>query len=275
MDFTDYHIHTLYSNHGIGTVAEVAASAAAKGLIALGFSEHFPLPKTMQPAAPESWNMRWDQIEQYIADVRAVQEQYAGRMKILLGFEIDYLPEYDADMRTNLAHYHRDYSVGSVHIVDRYHSDHQHWSIDSTPKITEEGIHEKGGVEGVYARYYELVRDYARSHAHTIVGHLDLIKKFNRDGRFFDQTTAEYLGHAEATLDVLKATGKIIEVSTAGLYKDVGEIYPSDPILQMILERRIPICLSSDAHNPDHVARDFGPTWRKLVGMGFEQITYL
>ena len=275
MQFTDYHIHTHYSNHGVGTVAEVAATAVARGLIALGFSEHFPLPTTMQPLAPEEWAMHWDQIDHYIADVRAVQEEYRGRLKILLGFEIDHIPEYEADMQANLARYPREYSVGSVHFVDRYRSDHEHWAVDGTLTMTEEGIREKGGAATVYARYYELVRQHAEQHDHQIVGHLDLVKKFNRDGRLFDQTTADYLGQVEATLDVLKRTGKVIEVSTAGLHKDVGEIYPSDPILQMMLQRRIPICLSSDAHDPAHVARDFDSIWRKLVGMGFEQITQM
>ena len=74
---------------------------------------------------------------------------------------------------------------------------------------------------------------------------------------------------------MLKATGKIVEINTAGAFKYIGEIYPSDKILQMILHRRLPVCLSSDAHQPDHVARDFTSTWQRLVKMGFEEVTGL
>jgi histidinol phosphatase-like PHP family hydrolase len=43
----------------------------------------------------------------------------------------------------------------------------------------------------------------------------------------------------------------------------------------MVLHRRLPVCLSSDAHKPDQVGRDFSATWKRLVRMGFEEITGL
>ncbi|MEI6046310.1 MAG: histidinol-phosphatase HisJ [Chloroflexota bacterium] len=273
--FKDFHTHTLYSNHGQGHPREIAAIAVERGLVALGFSEHFPLPTGVTEPTDGEANMRWDQIEDYIQEVREAQAEWGHRLKILLGYEVDYVPEADTAMRANLAAYPADYHIGSIHIVGHFRSDHQSWLIDYTAEAFEEGLNEKGGAETVYTRYYQLVRDFAQSYPHQIVGHLDLIKKFNRDNRYFDAKSEAYLSQVEATLDVLKSTDKIVEINTAGLFKVIGEIYPSDPILQMILHRRIPICLSSDAHRPEEVAREFSTTWEKLTRLGFEQLTGL
>jgi histidinol-phosphatase (PHP family) len=273
--FKDYHTHTIYSNHGQGHPREMAAIAVEKGMVALGFSEHFPLPEGFSEPSNGGANMHWNQIDQYIQEVREAQDEFGHKIKILLGYEVDYLPVVDEVMRANVAKYSADYYVGSIHIVDRFRSDHENWLIDYTSEIFEEGMAEHGGIEAVYTRYYELVREFARTFSHQIVGHLDLIKKFNRGGRYFDATGEAYLSQVEATLDVLKATGKIVEINTAGLFRDIGETYPAEPILQMMLHRRIPICLSSDAHRPEHVAREFSAIWEKLLKLGFEQLTGL
>ena len=44
-----------------------------------------------------------------------------------------------------------------------------------------------------------------------------------------------------------------IEVSTAGLRKPVGEIYPARAFLEMCLEAGRPVALSSDAHVPEQL----------------------
>ncbi len=273
--FSDYHTHTLYSNHGQGHPRELAAFAVERGLLALGFSEHFPLPTGFTEPSGGGANMHWDQIEQYVREVREAQDEWGHRIKILLGYEVDYLPAVDAQMRQNLARWPADYQVGSIHIVDRFRSDHENWLIDYDQESFAQGLEENGGAEAVYTRYYALVREFAQTHDHRIVGHLDLIKKFNRAGHFFEADSPHYLSQVEATLDVLKATDKIIEINTAGLFKEIGELYPSDRVLQMLLHRRLPICLSSDAHKPEQVAREFSSTWQKLVRLGFEELTNL
>jgi histidinol-phosphatase (PHP family) len=274
MMFSDYHTHTFYSNHGHGHPCDIVALAVDRGLSALGFSEHFPLPDSFTEPSGNA-NMLWDQIDQYIKEVREAQMVWGHHIRILLGYEIDYLPAADDAMRINLMAYPADYHIGSVHFVDRFRSSQENWLIDYTEEIFEEGLEENGGARKVYTRYYQLIRDFARTYNHQIVGHLDLIKKFNCDNRFFDTSSEHYLSQVEVTLDTLKATGKIVEINTAGLFKGIRELYPSDQILQMILHRRIPICLSSDCHYPEHVAREFSSTWQRLIAMGFEQLSGL
>ena len=48
-----------------------------------------------------------------------------------------------------------------------------------------------------------------------------------------------------------------IEVSTAGLRKPVGEIYPAPAFLEMCLEAGRPVALSSDAHTPEQLGYEY------------------
>jgi histidinol-phosphatase (PHP family) len=63
-----------------------------------------------------------------------------------------------------------------------------------------------------------------------------------------------------------------IEVSTAGLRKPVGEIYPAPAFLEMCLEAGRPVALSSDAHVPDQLGHRYEEAVEMLKGMGVSEI---
>ena len=112
--------------------------------------------------------MHWDQIDLYTKEVCEAQEEFDGKIKILLGYEVDYLPVVDDQMRANLAKYPADYWVGSIHIVDQFRSDHESWLVDFSPAVFEEGMGEMGGAQAVYTRYYESLS--ANSPGNTTTG---------------------------------------------------------------------------------------------------------
>jgi histidinol-phosphatase (PHP family) len=61
----------------------------------------------------------------------------------------------------------------------------------------------------------------------------------------------------ELAIDGIAQSGIAIEVSTAGLRKHVGEMYPAPAFLQMCLEAGNPIALSSDAHRSEDIGADY------------------
>jgi histidinol-phosphatase (PHP family) len=63
-----------------------------------------------------------------------------------------------------------------------------------------------------------------------------------------------------------------IEVSTAGLRKPVGELYPATPFLEMLLEAGCPIALSSDAHLPEHLGFGYDQAVELLTGLGVTEL---
>ncbi len=63
-----------------------------------------------------------------------------------------------------------------------------------------------------------------------------------------------------------------IEVSTAGLRKPAGEIYPAPAFLEMCLEAGCPVALSSDAHVPGDVGRDYDAAVELLAQLGVAEL---
>jgi histidinol-phosphatase (PHP family) len=80
----------------------------------------------------------------------------------------------------------------------------------------------------------------------------------------------------ESSGPVVKAiveSGVAVEVSTAGLRKPVGELYPDPGFLAACRERDVPVTLASDAHSPDVVGRDCDLALELLRSAGYETVT--
>ena len=63
-----------------------------------------------------------------------------------------------------------------------------------------------------------------------------------------------------------------IEVSTSGLRKPVGEIYPAPAFLEMCIEAGRPIALSSDAHTAGDLAYRYDAALELLETLGVDRI---
>ncbi len=73
-------------------------------------------------------------------------------------------------------------------------------------------------------------------------------------------------------MDGIAESGIAVEVSTAGLRKPVGEVYPSSPFLEMVLDAGNPLVLSSDAHVPDHLGHGYEQTAAWLADHGVREL---
>lgn len=86
---SNFHTHTKRCCHADGTEAEYAAEAFEKKLDILGFSDHAPFRDT-----DYGYRMQYEELPEYVEAVQAECERYAGKMRILSGLEIEYLPRY-------------------------------------------------------------------------------------------------------------------------------------------------------------------------------------
>ena len=78
------------------------------------------------------------------------------------------------------------------------------------------------------------------------------------------------------TIDSISETNTIVEVNTRGLYKKKSMTpYPSPWILEQLCRRKVRITMSSDAHHPDDLTREFDSTKRLLADIGFREVTVL
>lgn len=248
----DYHMHLRAPDesidHSLEAVDRFVEAAAARGVDEIGFSEHVYYFEETRPL----WTVPYHvercvyPIESY---VDAVVEAKRRGMPVKLAVEVDYVPGREEETRQLLEPYPWDYVIGSIHFVGAH-------GIDAEPSLVDEV-----GVEEAWRRYYETLGQAARSGLFDTLAHPDLVKMFG------DEIPWDWNAVAGA-LD-----GVCLEVSSAGLHKPHGKLYPNPELLARARERGIGITLASDAHVPQNVGRDLDQAIAHTRDAGYDTVT--
>jgi len=248
----DYHMHLREDgeriSHTVETVERWVEAAAARGVDEIGFTEHgyyFRETRSLW-AMPYELERCIYPIEPY---VEAVVEAKRRGLPVKLGLEVDFRPGREEETRALLEPYPWDFLLGSVHYVDGL-------AIDSSPSLIA-----SIGAEEAYRRYTEMLAGAAASGLFDSLSHPDLVK-FHGDVLPWDWSPV---------LDALDGT--CLEVSTAGLYKPHGRLYPEAELLRAAHERGVAITLASDAHEPANVGRDLDRGIEHARAAGYETLT--
>jgi histidinol-phosphatase (PHP family) len=232
----DYHIHTKLCGHATGEMEQYVERAIEIGLQEIGFSDHLPFVDFERPGLA----MKLSELPQYVQSVERLRQTYPNII-IRLGIEVDYFPQLESQISDLLVQYPFDYVYGSIHFLDD-------WSFDSPFALPEWNL---ADVDGVYEQYIDLLHQAARSGLFDILSHLDLVKIYGF------RPTKNMLSLWESLIKTVREKGLAIEINTSGLRKPVGEIYPSEEIVELISRYGVPIVFGSDAHRPEDVGRDF------------------
>ena len=147
----------------------------------------------------------------------------------------------------------------SVHFVGERAVDHEGFDIW-------EG---SGDPDQVWRRYFEALAECARSGLFDILAHPDLVKVWG-SGRPNPDRDPRH--HYEPAVEAIAESGIAVEVSTAGLRKPVGEIYPARAFAEMCVEAGAAFALSSDAHLPEQVGFGYDRAVEFLEGLGVGEI---
>jgi histidinol-phosphatase (PHP family) len=224
----DLHNHTTRCNHAEGTIYEYIERAIELGIDIYGFSEHAPMD------FDEKYRLPFCDMQAYADDVLAAKEKYKDQIKILLGYEVDWLPGH---MEKKVLNAEVDYLIGSVHFLDK-------WSFDNPEFLAG---WENRDIDEIWQAYFEATEAMATSGKFDIVGHLDLIKVF----KYLPRQDVRIL--AKDALKAIKRSNMVLELNAAGLRKPIGEIYPSKALLEEAFSFDIPITFASDAHSIEQV----------------------
>lgn len=263
--WSNFHTHTAFCD-GKKSITETAEVASNNKIYSLGFSSHAPLP------FHRPWCMKPDAFPAYLHQIAETKRK--SSLQIYSGLEVDFIPGVISieSFQSRL-----DYTIGSIHFVEKFHSG-DGWEIDGPHAHFLDGLREifHGDIRTAVERYFELTREMILHSPPDIVGHLDKIKIQNTGNKFFHETDPWYRQAVRATLQVIEKSGCIVEVNTRGLYQNKSTTsYPSPWILEELLQRSIPITLSSDAHHPDDLTGLFSETARVLLGIGFKNLRIL
>ena len=230
----DLHTHTVYCD-GKNTPEEMAHAALAQGMRCIGFSGHGYAPYDLDCC------MTREKAAAYRADIAALKETYAGRLDILCGVEQDYWSEEDT------APY--EYVIGSVHYVKRCG---EMLCVDNTPEIARDAVerHFGGDWYAFAAAYFETVADVVNRTGCRIVGHFDLVSKFNERERFFDENHPRYVAAWHDALDALLPCGVPFEINTGAMSRGWRTTaYPNADMIDYIRSHGGRLILSSDSHS--------------------------
>ena len=260
----DYHVHTSFCGHAVGKMQEYVERAIQIGLEEIGFSGHFPYPPGFDPPAADCV-IPEQLFDSYLDETARLRETYAGRIKIRLGAEFDYLGQ---DSSYNPMEEARriglDFCLASVHIVDGV-------IVDYSPEHLLDRLERfSGGIDTVYERYYETLIEMVSAEYCTTVGHLDLVKKFNSLSGLAPQR--DHGGLVDEILDRIARNHLAIEINTSGWDKPCKEQYPARGILEKAVTRGISLTLGSDAHAPEEVGRRFDQAGKLLEQLGVKRL---
>ncbi len=251
----DYHMHTPRCHHAQGDVTSYAEAALAAGLTEIGISDHAPMP----PGFEDDWRMDMAELDDYRDEVLAARQAFAGRLEIRLGLEADYRPGSEAAVADMIASRDWDYVIGSVHYIEG-------WDFDNPDKLRE---WDGRDLEQAWCDYFALVARSAETGLFDIIGHPDLIKKFGHRPPRNNPRVADAM---EAMLQAVKRAGCALEISSAGLRKPVGEIYPHPRIIRRAAELGIPFAFGSDAHRPEDVGHAMDDCLQLLLECGIHEV---
>ena len=258
---TDYHLHLrpdepdtpaarYFTAENVDRYLDAAAEA---GIAELGVSEH--VYRFRQ--ALELWRHPfWE--EQARDDLDAYCE-FVGATALRLGIECDFVPGAEDRTASLLEARDFDYVVGSVHFVGERAVDHEGWDVWDR----------KGDADEVWRRYFEALAGCARAGLFDVLAHPDLVKVWGSGRPLPERDPRHYY---EPAVEAIAESGIAVEVSTAGLRKPVGEIYPTRAFAEMCVEAGASFALSSDAHLPEQVGFEYERAVEFLDDLGVGEI---
>ena len=242
MILSDFHMHTYFCD-GKDSPEEMVKSAIEKGFKTIGFSGHSYAPHDAD------WCMGRQQTSSYRRSIAALREKYKGQIEIYCGVEQDYYAPLPAKPF--------EYSIGSVHNLK---TGCGYTSVDNTPQVLAEmrDLYFGGDIYALINEYYRLISDVVNKTKCDIIGHFDLISKFNEYGDFFDPQDARYIKAYRAAADALLEYDLPFEINTGAMSRGYrSEPYPSFDIIRYIASEGGHFILSSDAHSKENIGYRF------------------
>jgi histidinol-phosphatase (PHP family) len=243
--------------HAEGEPEQYIDAAIKAGITEYGIADHAPAGKEFF----DDWRMLDSQFPEYIAWVERAKSHAGDKLPIRVGMECDWLPGCESWITDLRARYDWDYLIGSVHYIN------DKWDFDNPKWVGSKWA--EADIDQVWETYWQSYIDMADSGLFDILGHPDLIKKFGH------KPDGDLRRYYEPAIDAIATSGAIIELNTAGWHKPCAEQYPNSEFLELARDGGIDLVISSDAHHPSEVARDFEKAKEVAKAAGYIETTLI
>ena len=261
--FADYHVHTEFSDDSVYLMEDIIQDALRMGMDEICFTDHvdYGTKEDVIPGQPISYRGEYPltnvDYPRYAEAVKRMQELYKSRIKIRMGMEFGVqthtIPRFEELFRR----YPFDFIILSIHQVE----DKEFWTQEFQAGRTQKEYNE---------RYYEELLNVVRTYKdYSVLGHLDLIVRYDKAGIYPFEEVRPLI---EEILKTVIAEGKGIEINTSSRRYGLADSTPSKEILKLYRELggRI-ITIGSDSHKPEHLGAYFREAKQYLKDLGYEQ----
>jgi len=255
----DSHVHTRFSADADTPLEKVCRQALLLGLRAVCITDHVSFwagDRNFPPFDYRSFKRAIDRC----------RDRFGHRLTILMGVEVDYHSEHEAQIADYLADKPFDFVLGSLHYLNGRHL------------LTEECFSQFADLRTLMASYVEAVHEMVASELFDAIAHLDWIKRGWH--QYVDPATADgcLLTYAarevEDLLEAVRESNIALELNASGYRRNVGQPFPNREILVRYREAggRL-ITVGSDAHRLPELAYAVAEALELALSVGFEEVT--
>ncbi len=260
--FADYHVHTAFSDDSLYPMERVVQDAIGQGIEEICFTDHVDYGVKVDWDSGQRVVYRQGEpmanvnYPRYVREIQRLREIYGKRITLRMGMEfgmqVHTIPAFEALYRR----YPFDFIILSVHQVE----DQEFWTQDFQRGRTRQEYQE---------RYYkEMLCLVRRFHNYSVLGHMDLINRYDLVGGYPFEKIKPYV---EKILREVIQDGKGLEVNTSSRRYQLKDTTPSGEILKLYraLGGEI-LTIGSDSHRPEHLGVAIQETRAHLKSLGFQ-----
>jgi len=246
-----FHIHSMFSD-GKNTPEEIVLAAIEKGLVSIGFTDHGYTAFDVSYCITDTAGYR--------TEIQRLKEKYKDQIQIYLGVE------EDASSLINREQF--DYIIGSSHYL---YKDHHYFSIDGDYDELKKCLGMfQNDVASFAENYYHSFCKYIIDRKPDIIGHFDLITKFDEVETSLFLQNNKYNQVAEKYITIAAESGCIFEINTGAIARGYRTTpYPSENLLHTLKKLHAKIMISSDSHSIETLDFAFKETKQYLRDIGF------
>lgn len=258
---SNLHTHSVFCD-GKNTPEELVQAAIDLDMCSLGFSGHAALPFD----GCDTWCMFGEKLRDYRETVLSLKKDYADRIEIALGIEQDYFSPALTEAY--------DYVIGSVHYVC---PEGQAMATDINPEefIADLQKYYGGDALRLAKDYFALESDVVKKTHCDIVGHFDLLTKFNVACGYLDEDSSAYQSLALEALDAVLESDPLIELNTGAMARGRRKIpYPAPFLCKRIAEKKGRMIFGADAHFASKLLFGFDDAIEYARSCGFRELWY-
>lgn len=264
---TNYHTHTQFCD-GKNTAEEMVLAAIKNDIKILGFSSHAMLPFS------DDWHIPAKEYGTYTAEIDRLKGKYADQIKIYRGFEADFINGFTEPTFENYSEHKPDYLIGSVHFVPGkegyYEADGKEEGVDSAIEK-----YFNGSVKKAVQEYFWCERQMVRKCDFTFMGHPDVIRKQNVKRNFFDENEGWYKKELKCLVSEIVKAGVCVELNTGSMLRiGAKEPYPSLYLLDLLIEKKVPLTINSDAHTTNGICWWFDEALAYIKKAGCTELAF-